>query len=607
MILSFSFLRHVFVKTAFVLFSLCVLETVPAQANSAPISVNENPPLPQVAESFEGNYLAAMVAMSERDTVAASLYYQEALKSDPRNVDLLERAFAASIAAGFMPDAVKMAERIVKLDKQNGIAHLVLGVDDLARADYVKARQHFNNGGRGRGADLTATLLSAWSWMGTRNITRSIQTVDRLSNEPVYANFRDYHAGLMHASIGQFSQAEERLKRSFDAERSTLHMFDTYARVLAANNKIQEARSLYEIFNRTLAKQPIISSALKNLNDNKPLPLIVNTSLEGAAEVLYGLASAGTRQDDSVVSLIYLRLALHLNPKHVMALVTLGDLFDRMKRHEQALVIYEQVPDDSPLKSNVEVQIGLTIEALGKKEQAVTHLEAYLVRFPKDSDAFLALGNIYRSRKDFEKAANAYTRAIELTEKPDSSHWSMFYYRGISYERSKKWANAEADLKKALELVPETSGREKALVLNYLGYSWVDQNLYVEEAFKMLAKAVELQPRDGYIIDSLGWAFYRLGRYGEALRELERAIEMRPADPVINDHLGDVYWKVGRKLEARFQWQHAKDLNPDPQDLVKILIKLDKGLDAEELKNLDENNLSVPAKKEVERSKVNGG
>jgi Flp pilus assembly protein TadD len=153
------------------------------------------------------------------------------------------------------------------------------------------------------------------------------------------------------------------------------------------------------------------------------------------------------------------------------------------------------------------------------------------------------------------------------------SDWSTYYARGISYERAKQWPKAEADFKKALELFPD-----QPLVLNYLGYSWVDQGMNVPEAFKMLRRAVELRPTDGYIIDSLGWAYYRLGQYPEAVRELEKAIELKASDPVNNDHLGDAYWRVGRKLEAKFQWNHARDLNPEPEDLERILKKIEHGL-----------------------------
>ncbi len=149
----------------------------------------------------------------------------------------------------------------------------------------------------------------------------------------------------------------------------------------------------------------------------------------------------------------------------------------------------------------------------------------------------------------------------------------MFYFRGICYERSHQWPNAEADLKKALELYPD-----QPLVLNYLGYSWVDQGVHLDEGMDMIRRAVEQRPDDGYIVDSLGWAYFRTGNYDEAVKNLERAVELKPDDPTINDHLGDAYWRVGRTLEAHFQWSHAKDLNPEPEDLPKIEAKLKDGL-----------------------------
>ena len=149
----------------------------------------------------------------------------------------------------------------------------------------------------------------------------------------------------------------------------------------------------------------------------------------------------------------------------------------------------------------------------------------------------------------------------------------MFYFRGICYERSHQWPAAEADMKKALELYPD-----QPLVLNYLGYSWVDQGVHLDEGMDMIRKAVEQRPDDGYIVDSLGWAYFKTGNYDEAVKNLERAVELKPEDPTINDHLGDAYWRVGRTLEAHFQWSHAKDLNPEPEDLPKIEAKLKDGL-----------------------------
>ena len=149
----------------------------------------------------------------------------------------------------------------------------------------------------------------------------------------------------------------------------------------------------------------------------------------------------------------------------------------------------------------------------------------------------------------------------------------MFFGRGIVLERTKQWPKAEADMKKALDLSPE-----QPHVLNYLGYSWIDQGLHLEDGMKMLQRATELRPDDGAITDSVGWAFYRLGQYDKAVEWLERAAEQKGDDATIIEHLGDAYWHVGRKREARFQWERALNQKPDKDRLPVIKDKLANGL-----------------------------
>ncbi|MGL5362822.1 MAG: tetratricopeptide repeat protein [Bosea sp. (in: a-proteobacteria)] len=531
------------------------------------------------ADSVEGNYLAAIIAGSAKDSGAAATFLREAIKGDPRNADLLERGFVAFLADGAMPDAFKAAERLVQRDATNGLAQLALGVRALKNRQYQNARTFLQRGGRGRAADITATLLAGWAHLGAGENAKAIESVDRLRGESSYNLFRDYHAGLMQDIAGNGAEAARRMKSAYEQERTTLRLVDFWGRLQARRGDVAAAKATYAEFDALLPNHPIIRDAMGRLDRNEPLSRNVSNAQQGAAEVLYGLASAGNRQGDELAAIVYLRLALHLDPTHDLAVLTLGDILERVKQVDDALVVYDKMPATSPLKSSADVQIGLGLEQLGKSDDAVTHLTALISSRPNDTDAITALGNLQRSRKKFTEAGAAYDRAIALVGQPDRSHWNLFYFRGIAHERTKQWPKAEADFRKALLLIPEGLGRERALVLNYLGYSMVDQNINLDEAFGMLKKAVELRPRDGYIVDSLGWAYYRLGRFDEAVRELERAIDLKPADPVINDHLGDAYWKVGRRLEATFQWNHARDLNPEPEDLPKILLKIEKGLD----------------------------
>ena len=546
-----------------------------AQGATAPRAADSLEP----ADSLEGNYLAAIVAGASRDLGAASVYLREAVRDDPQNNELLERAFVAFLADGAMPDAFRAADRLIQQDPSNGLAQLVIGIRSIKQKSYQTARNHLQRGGRGRAADITATLLSAWSYLGSGNSRRAIETLERLKGEPSYNLFRDYHAGLILDAAGRKAEAEKRLRAAYEAEKTTLRLVDLWARFQARTGDYAGAAVTYADFDRLLPNHPIIREGMAQIAKKEPPARQIQTAQQGAAEVLYGLASAGNRQGDEAAALLYLRMAIYLDPGHDLAILTLGDILERARQPEDAVAVYDKMPVSSPLRPNAEIQAGLALENLGKPEEAVKHLEKVIAERPDDVDALAALGNVYRSRKQFAEAAAAYDKAIAKLASPGRANWDLFYFRGIARERINRWPEAEADLRKALELLPDPLGRERALVLNYLGYSLVDKHLKLDEGLDMLRRAVELRPRDGYIIDSLGWAYYRLGRYDDASREIERAAELRPSDPVINDHLGDVYWRTGRQLEAKFQWNHARDLKPEPEDLEKIQRKLERGLE----------------------------
>ena len=551
----------------------------PAALASAQARARENLAIPapfEVGESPSGNYLAALVAGSERDTVAAATFFREALRSDPRHPNLIERAFVAAVSNGNMQDAFGLADRVVVHDPSNSLAHLALGVKAIKAKRFAAARAYFAKGGAGQQQrDITATLLTAWSYAGGRDTHRALNLVAKLRGEN-FGVFRDYHAALIADAANDSQEALKRIKAAYAADKNMLRLVDAYARFMVRYGDRDEALRAYEAFDQILPNHPIVAAARADIKAGKPLEPLVKDAREGAAEVLYGLGAAGNQQGDELAAMIYLRLALYLTPQNSLAIITLGDIYERLKQNEQAIDVYEMVRENDPLRTTADIQTGQILEALGRPDEAAKFLKRIVDENPKNEDALSALGNLHRAHKHYAEAIETYSRALAVTGKPEKANWPIYYFRGISYEREKKWPEAEADLVQALALYPD-----QPLVLNYLGYSWVDQGMNLDEAFNMLRRAVELRPTDGYIVDSLGWANYKLGRNDEAVKQLERAIDLKPSDPVINDHLGDAYWRAGRKLEAHFQWNHARDLDPEPEDKVKILHKIEQGLDEE--------------------------
>jgi len=553
-------------------------------------------------ENAAGSYLAARHAGAERDAGAAAAYYMDVLKLDPRNPDLLSRTFLSMLTNGDVEDASKLAERLLDVDHTDRISRLVIGIRDLKQKHYGQARGEFAQSVRGPVTDLTATLLQAWALEGAGDTRTAVDTLDKLSGPDWYGIFKDLHAGLILDIGGNKKDAGARFASAYKADPSALRTVEAYGRWLSRNGSKDDALKVYADFAKQLPDHPLINEEMKAISDGQKLPPLVDSPQAGAAEALYGLGASIGRRGGEDLALIYLQLALYLEPSHAMALLSLGDLYEDLKKPDLAIKAYERVPASSPLSRNAGIQLAVDLDALDRTDEAKAKLQHVIADRPRDTEAIIELGNIQRARKDFAGCADTYGKAIDTVPNPDKSNWVLFYFRGICYERSHQWPAAEADMKKALELFPD-----QPLVLNYLGYSWVDQGVHLDEGMDMIRKAVEQRPDDGYIVDSLGWAYFKTGNYDEAVKNLERAVELKPEDPTINDHLGDAYWRVGRMLEAHFQWSHAKDLNPEPEDLPKIEAKLKDGLPSDTSSAADAGKAASPADADKAKKTGNGG
>jgi len=519
-----------------------------------------------------GSYLAARHASADRDAGVAASFYRAALRLNPKNNDLLDRAFISSVADGEMEEAVKLAGKILAIDKTNRVARLVEGVHALKQKKYTAAQQHINQSVRGPITDLVATLLSSYAMQGAGNTSAALANIDKLTGPEWYPIFKNLHAGLIDELANRQKDAGVRFEAAYKLDDTALRIVDAYGRWLSRNKGPTEATALFETFSTKVPRHPMVLDALKDLKAGKKLPAQIDTPQAGAAEALYGIGSSLTRRGGEDLALIYLQLALYLQPTHPLALLSLADLYESVKKPQFAIKVYERMPANSPLKRNAQIQLATDLDSVERTDEAVKILEDVVASDAKDTEALTALGNIQRARKKFDDCSETYTKAIDSSDASKPS-WVLFYFRGICEERSKRWPKAEADLKKALELQPE-----QAHVLNYLGYSWVDKGMNLPEGMAMIRRAVEQRPDDGYIVDSLGWAYYRIGDYDNAVKTLERAIDLKPEDPTINDHLGDAYWRVGRTLEAKYQWTHARDLKPEAEELPKIEEKIANGL-----------------------------
>lgn len=540
-----------------------------------------------VTEGLSGSYVAGIVASARRDTKSAAQYFNDALRRDPRNRELLEQTFIADLADGDMDAAFAHAQTAANADRGNALAQLAIGVRAIRAKEYAKARAAFSRAtGRGANADVTVELLKAWALVGAGDINEALKTVDRFTRSDL-ESYRNFFGGLIAAVGKRPQEAGKRLAAAYQAEPATLRVADAYGRWLAGQGRREEALTVFRDWTAKNPGQPFMERPIADLAAGRAVAPFVAGPAEGSAEVLYGLGAAGAGAREPLTAIVYMQLASYLSPQDDVIRVTLAEVFDQLRQPEQAAALYGAVKEGSPLRNRALIGRAAAFERLERTDEAVEALRTLLKEWPGDVEASETLGAIFRGKKRWGDAIEVYSAAVERIAAPDQTHWNLFFGRAIAYERAKLWAKAEPDFLKALDLLPPQPRNrrqrvERAQVLNYLAYSWVDMGLNIERSFEMLKQAVELAPDDGAIVDSLGWAYYRLGRYDDAVRELEKAIELRAGDSTINDHLGDAYWKVGRRREAYFKWQHALGSKPEPEDEAKLRKKLEAGLDAVE-------------------------
>lgn len=523
--------------------------------------------------TLAGSYLAARHAGNLKDLASAAAFYKRALAADPENELLLDRTVMLLVASGALPEAVEFADDLAASDPTNQLAALTLSVDALSNGDPEAARTALAPLATGSPLpELTAALLAAWSYAAEENWDKALATLDDLEGPDWFQTFTTLHAGLIADMAGMHDEAVTRLKTSLDNDPRALRVLDAYARALARDGRTADAEKVVDGYIAAGGDHPLVQALKAELAAGDVAPQI-ESAASGASEALYGLGVAVGQEGGQEYAAGYLQLAIHLGPDTDLPAFSLASLYESMQQYDNAVAIYRTIPASSPLADAAAIQIGLNLNADDDFDGAKAQLEPIVDADPSDLSAVVALGNVLRSHEDFAGAREVYGQGISSIDEPTRDHWTLYYFRGISNERTDHWDEAEADFKQALELYPD-----QPLVLNYLGYSWVDKHMNIDEAVDMIQKAVSQRPDDGYIVDSLGWAYYRLGRYDEAVEELERAVELRSGDPVINDHLGDAYWQVGRKLEAMFQWKHALDLEPTEKDRLAIEAKLKDGL-----------------------------
>ena len=521
------------------------------------------------------NYLSGRFASTHRDTHRAADHLNKAVEADPDNPELVRQAFSMSLASGRSEQAAALASKLATMEDQHtSLVDLVLSASALRNKEWENLEQTLVNANADGIINLIKPLARAWAAAEQGDVDAALDHLLVIKGSRSFDIFGSIHKAYILDYTGRTDEATAAyMDALIELQGADLQVARAYGNLLERLGKQSAAQMIYAEFLEQNPSDLTMSYALERARSGEVPEPFISSAAAGVAEAYYNTARRLARHRSRSPASIYLRLTLMLRPDFPIAQALLANLQDRERRYDAALASFTNLMDDPVFGWESQFERARLLIQLDREDEAVAILEAMHRDRPEDIGVLAGLADQMRNNEQYELATEYYDQVLSLIGEPKQRHWSLLYSRGISFERTGKWKKAEKDFFAALALQPD-----EPLVLNYLGYSWLEKGKNLDEALKMIEKAVEQRPEDGYIIDSLGWAHYQLKQYEESIDWLEKAIMLQPEDPTINDHLGDAYWRFGRKLEARFQWRHALVMKPEKEDVERIRAKIKNGL-----------------------------
>jgi tetratricopeptide (TPR) repeat protein len=545
------------------------LEVTDAEVQAA-LRALQGPPL--VVDDLAGlvsSYLSALTAERLGDTQLATAFYQDILKHDPENAAARERAFALLLAQGEVDAALRLADTATSIDTVSGQPMVQLTRFYKAVADNsMDEAEIFLTA-----AEITSPqmilLQLARAYIDVNkgmDVMEAVATLRNSEISPYLAAFKYYHLGRLYESQGLLDDALVAYRNGNMVDPSSLLITLALGEFYERREQPDKAREVYDYFVSLNPDSAWVGPAYDRMRAGK-MPPPVDTSLgAGLAHVVFDFGTIMVSQQLFLTAQQFFQLARLVNPEHALTHFYLGLLSEQDGQSDQAIAYYNRIPEGTAPFLSAQIRIAEALYAGKDRKNAVSRLERLLAKHGSADILHRALAQMHFDMGDFKKAIKHYDVLLKDVTTPERRHGLLFFSRGASYERLRKFDDASRDLEQALILLPDN-----AMVLNYLGYMWADIDRNLELAYKYIRRAVELRPNDGAIVDSLGWAYYKKGNYEAAVKYLEQATTLLPSDPTINAHLGDVYEKLGRMDEARTQWRRALEFGPEREEERKEL------------------------------------
>ena len=528
-----------------------------------------------------GSYLAGESALINKDNQSAIYHFKNAINLKELDTeyghDIAKKLCNLYLLEGDIENCILLGKKIEKKLSSNSIDNanilMALIVADIKEKKINSALTRLKKIEKSSYERFSVPIIEAWLIaVEKKNLRKAKQKLNELEKDFSINGLRNFNLALIHEFFNKNDEALMYYQKSINAfTQPSYRLVEISANAFERNGNFDKAKEIYIKFLSSSNDNLLIENSLKRIeNKEKPNKLIINLN-DAIAELFSTIASSFRSDFTNNFSVIYSYFSLYLKKDFEVAQLYLAELLENDNKYEEANILYEKIKPSSSFYWHSKLKKARNLELLGNNKKSILILEEMSNEKKDRYDSLKLLGDIYRNYDKYGEAIKFYNEAVMRIKKISSEHWDLLYSRGMAYERNNQWKLAEKDFLKILELRPDQPD-----VLNYLGYSWIEQDINLDQAKKLILKAVNLKPRDPYITDSLGWAYYNLKEYKKAVEELERAVSLKPTDPIINDHLGDAYLKVNRELEALYQWEKAIQFNPEKDLRIKIEKKIKK-------------------------------
>ena len=524
------------------------------------------------------DYFAGILSFNENEYDESYKFFRKLDGLESSHPDYSAKYLYSLVNSGNFREAFNYSK---KLERQNvnifesrlvlGIYYLKYSKLDLAKENFQKAKETK----RSVLNDYVTNSLNNWSNLKSSNLNNSMIEINKIDER--FENLKKIQNIFLNCYFDS-SNTENLYKELISNKKTDFSRYNYfYASFMANSGKTNEAKQIVNSALKFYPRNLKLNQFKEDLNENKNKS-IFNCKNEAhvSAEILYITANALSSQSIYPLSNFYLNLAKFLNEDFHSYDTLLAENFYKIENFNEAKKIYNSLSKKGEAYSWYSAkQLARIYLQEEEKEKAIKIIsDTYDNLINKEIYETFDYAEFLKNNERFKDSIKFYSEIISKVKNNHPLYAEATDGRGVAYERIGEWENAEKDLLASLKANPD-----QAYVINYLAYSWIEQGVKIEQSLSMLEKANKLRSNDPYIIDSLGWALFKLKRFKESKKYLQLAVRLMPGDPIVNDHYGDVLWKNGNEIQARYYWNYVLNLEKAEDELKKVIEeKLTKGL-----------------------------